>query len=199
MQHRILAVLVLVLSFPVLFAQNAPPARGKASAAVGGKTVTIDYGRPALKGRTLADLFKQLPADRVWRAGQNQVTTLTTEGAVMVGNKMVPAGKYSLYVYVPQTGDWSLILNKDQGIDLIRIWPKAPANLAHEPWPYYEDYTEKIGKLEVARVPMKTETLATPADPFTIELQPAKNGAVLKMSWGDHSCSVNIRPAGIAG
>ncbi len=199
MKVRIRRALVFVLSCPLLFAQNAPPARGKASAAVGGKMVTIDYGRPALKGRTLDDLFKELPADRVWRAGQNQVTTLTTDGDIMVGNTRVPAGKYSVYVYVPQTGDWSLILNKDQGIDLIRIWPKAPANVAHEPWPYYENYTEKIGKQEVARIPMKGEKLSTSADPFTIELQPAKSGAVLKMSWGDRSCSVNITPAGAAG
>ena len=40
----------------------------------------------------------QLPADRVWRAGVDQVTTLTTEADLMVGGKRVPAGKYTLYV-----------------------------------------------------------------------------------------------------
>ena len=34
--------------------------RGTASGTVGGKKVTIDYGRPALKGRSLDDLMKQL-------------------------------------------------------------------------------------------------------------------------------------------
>ena len=113
----------------------------------------------------------------------------------MVGAKKIPAGKYSVYVYVPQTGDWSLILNKDLGVDLIKIWPKAPANMAHELWPYYENYSEKIGTQEVARVAMKSEKLPAPADPLSIELLPAKNGATLKMSWGDRSCSVDINPA----
>ena len=52
-----------------------------------GKKVAVDYGRPALKGRKLDELLKQLPADRIWRAGENQVTTLTTEGDILVGGR----------------------------------------------------------------------------------------------------------------
>ena len=43
--------------------------------------------------------MKQLPADRIWRAGENQVTTFTTEADVTIGGKTVPAGKYSVYVH----------------------------------------------------------------------------------------------------
>jgi hypothetical protein len=194
MKIRISGAVLLVFGCAILLAQNPPTPRGKATASIGGKAVTIDFGRPALKGRSMDELFKQLPPDRVWRAGQDQVTTLTTEGDIMVGVQKVPAGKYSLYVYVAQTGDWSLILNKDLGIDLIKIWPKAPPNIAREPWPYYQDYTEKIGKQEVVRVAMKSEKLSSPADPFSMELVPGKNGAILKMSWGERSCSVAIAP-----
>ena len=195
MRIRVSTLLIVVLSCAVLFAQRTPPPRGKATASIGGKAVTIDYGRPALKGRSMDELFKQLPPDRVWRAGQNQVTTLTTEGDISIGGKKIPAGKYSLYAHIAPGGEWSLILNKDLGVELVKIWPKAPANMAKEPWPYYEDYTEKIGKQEVLRVPMKTGKTDSTVDMFTIELLPEGSGATLKMSWGDRTCSVPITPA----
>jgi hypothetical protein len=195
MRFRIGSILLLLVTGALVFAQAPPPPRGKATAAIGGKAVTIDYGRPAIKGRSMEDMFKQLPADRIWRAGQNQVTTLTTDGDIMVGAKKVPAGKYSVYVHVSPAGDWSLILNKDLGVELVKIWPKAPANMAKEPWPYYENYTEKIGNQEVARAAMKTEKASAPVDLFTIDLSPNKSGATLKMAWGDRSCAVDITPA----
>ena len=65
------------------YAQDAPNPRGNTSATVGGKKVTVNYGRPALKGRKMDDLLKQLPEDRMWRAGENQVTILTTEGPIL--------------------------------------------------------------------------------------------------------------------
>src|SRR5688572_10657567 len=66
---------------PAAARAEAPPRepRGKATIAVAGKNVTIDYGRPTLKGRPMSALLSKLPADRMWRAGENQVTTFTTE------------------------------------------------------------------------------------------------------------------------
>jgi hypothetical protein len=183
---------VLLLTCAIAMAQNAPPPRGKATL---DKLAFIDYGRPALKGRSIDEMFKQLPADRIWRAGQNQVTILTAEQDLLVGKTKIPAGKYSVYVHVGQTGDWSLVLNKDLGVDLVTIYPKAPPSMAHEKWPYYTNYTEKIGKQEVARIPMKSEKLSAPVDVFTIDLAPEKNGGILKMSWGDRAASVEVAPA----
>jgi hypothetical protein len=56
---------VLSLATPALAQAETP--RGTASATVGGKKVTIDYGRPALKGRSIDELLQQLPEDRMWR------------------------------------------------------------------------------------------------------------------------------------
>jgi hypothetical protein len=194
MQFRIGLVLLLVFSCAILAAQEPGP-RGQAAASIGGKSVVIEYGRPALKGRSMDELFKQLPPDRVWRAGLDQVTTLMTAGDIMVGDKKIPTGKYSVYVYVPEKGDWALILNTDPGIELGKIWPDAPAAVAKACWPYYEDYTDKIGSKEVARVAMKSAKLTQPVDLFTIELTPQQNSALLKMSWGDRSASLELAPA----
>jgi hypothetical protein len=187
--------LSLLFTGAIIFAQGGPAPRGNSKITIGGKTITVDYGRPALKGRSMDTLLGQLPPDRIWRAGDNQVTTLNTEGKIMVGNKKLAPGKYSLYVHIPQDGDWSLILNTDPGIELIKIYAKAPPAVAHELWPRLDGYTKNIADKEVARVPMKKGIVSAPVDPFTIELAPKGKGGVLKMSWGETSYSVDIKPS----
>src|SRR5687768_15025359 len=104
--------------------ERAP--RETVTALLNGKKVAVEYGRPALAGRKMSDLLGQLPADRIWRAGVDQATTLTTETDLMIGGKRVPAGKYTVYVHAPATGDYSLVLNSDPGIALKKIFPAAP-------------------------------------------------------------------------
>jgi Protein of unknown function (DUF2911) len=176
------------------YAQPSNP-RGTASATVGGKKVAVDYGRPALKGRSMDDLLKQLPEDRIWRAGENQVTTLTTEGDILIGGKKVPAGKYSLYVHAPAQGDWSVAINSDLGIALGKLWDKAPDNVKNEPWPHLEGYEKNIAGKEVARAQMKSGIASPAAELFTIDMKPAGNGANMILSWGDRSWSIDVQPA----
>ncbi|HYK91906.1 MAG TPA: DUF2911 domain-containing protein [Acidobacteriota bacterium] len=187
--------LSMVFASALIFAQSEPPPRGGAALRIDGKAVTIDYGRPALRGRKIVDLLSKLPPDRIWRAGDNQVTMLTTEGRISVGNAEVSRGIYSLYVHIPQDGDWSLVLNSDPGIELIKIYPKAPDRVAHAFWPRLDGYTKNIADKEVARVPMQKESVYSPIDLFTITLDPKGNGGLLKMSWGETSYSVDITPA----
>jgi Protein of unknown function (DUF2911) len=192
MKIRVVFSAMLLLTCTIVPAQKAPPARGKTTIE---NLASIDYGRPSLKGRTIDDMFKQLPSDRVWRAGENQVTILTAYRNLLIGKTRIPAGKYSVYVHIGESGKWSLILNKNPGIDLVDIFPKAPPQMAHEKWAYYNDYTEKIANQEAARIPMKSEKLSAPTDLFTIELVPDKDGGVFKMSWGDRVASIHVAPA----
>jgi hypothetical protein len=192
MKTRIATVAAVVASASLAFAQAQP--RGTASATVGGKKVTVDYGRPALKGRAMAELLKQLPPDKIWRAGENEVTTLSTEGALTIGGKKVAPGKYSVYVHAPETGDWSLVLNSDPGIALIKLWDKAPASEAQKPWPRLDGY-QNVKDKEVARAAMKGAAAAKPAEVFTIGLAPAGDGATLSLAWGDKSWSVGLSAA----
>ena len=176
------------------FAQTADP-RGSASVSIDGKKVSIDYGRPALKGRNLDALLKDLPADRIWRAGENQVTTLATEGDLLVGGKRLTAGKYSVYVHAGEGGAWDLVLNKDLGLPLGQMWAQAPDNLKNEPWPHYTDYSKAIAGSEVARVPMAAAKSAQPADLFTVALAPKGQGQELTLAWGSQAWSVELQPA----
>ena len=176
-------------------AQRPPPSpRGSASAVIGGKSVTIDYGRPWLKGRTIDALLAQLPEDRMWRAGENQVTTFTTETPLRIGGKRIPAGTYSLYVHVPPSGPWSLVLNTDKGVPLASIFPGAAPELRDAPWPHIEDYQKSIAATEVVRAAMTQGAVSEPMDLFTIRLNPLGKGAALTLAWGDRNWSLPIEP-----
>jgi hypothetical protein len=182
---------------PAAARAEAPPRapRGKATAMIGGKSVTIDYGRPSLKGRTMSALLGQLPADRMWRAGENQVTTFTTETPLVIGGKRVPAGTYSLYVHAPASGPWALVLNTDKGVPLASIFPAAPPELRDAPWPHIMDYQKSIAASEVVRAAMTQGAVSEPLDLFTIRLFPLGKGAAMSLAWGDQSWSLPIEPA----
>ena len=173
--------------------ERAP--RETVTALLHGKKVTVEYGRPALGGRKMADLLAQLPADRNWRAGVDQATTFATETDILVGGKRVQAGKYTLYVHAPETGDYSLVLNSDPGVPLKTIFPAAPPALADALWPRLGDYGTVKAK-EVLRVPLRKVPAAEPMDRFLIGLAPAKDGASgITLTWGDQSWTTDIESA----
>lgn len=129
------------------------------SAEVAGAKVSITYGRPSMKGR---QIFGGLvPWDRVWRTGADEATTLTTDKMLMFGNLHVSAGSVTLWTLPSQTGAWKFILNKETG-----QWGTA-----------YK------AENDLGRVDMKTETLATPVEQFTIAIEPAGKGGQIVMSW----------------
>jgi DUF2911 family protein len=189
-----LACLATVLAFAAVSAFAANP-RGAATASVGGKKVAVDYGRPALNGRSLDALLKDLPADRIWRAGENQVTTISLEGDSMIGGKKVPAGKYSVYVHAGEGKAWDLVLNRDLGVPLGKIYAKASDAMKNEPWPHYTAYTAEIGSQEVARIPMTPAKAAAPADMFTISFAPSAAGQTMTLAWADKAWSTEVTPA----
>jgi hypothetical protein len=189
------AVLATLAALPLAGTALAQAPRGTVSTTLGANKVTIDYGRPALKGRDINVLMKDLPSDRIWRAGENEVTTFTTGAPVSIGGKTVPSGKYSLYVQADEKGAWALILNSDAGVPLGKIWDKAPDNMKNAPWPYLEGYTKSIGDKEVVRASMKPARAAVPADLFTMSFAPAGKGAELTLAWGNEARSIEILPA----
>jgi hypothetical protein len=80
----------------------------------------------------------------------------------------VPAGKVSIYT-LPGENQWKLILNKQTG-----QWG-----------------TEYNEKQDLARVDLTKKALTTPADQFTIAIEPQTGGGgVLKFSWETTELSV---------
>ncbi|GAB3258186.1 DUF2911 domain-containing protein [Larkinella harenae] len=88
----------------------SPPAQARQT--VGGKTITIDYSQPSVKGRNVWDpAGKVAPAGQVWRTGANETTTIEFSDGVTLEGKTVPKGKYALFT-IPGEKNWTVILNK---------------------------------------------------------------------------------------
>ena len=80
---------------------------------VGLTDITIDYSRPAKKGRELfVDVEKW---GKMWRTGANQSTKITFSEDVMVEGNKVPKGTYAIYS-IPDQKMWTVMLYKDLGL-----------------------------------------------------------------------------------
>ena len=75
-----------------------------------GVTITMTYGSPAIKGRTIGKDLDPTE-DSVWRAGANEATTFAVNKDVTIEGKKLPAGRYALFA-IKHGNDWTLIFNK---------------------------------------------------------------------------------------
>ncbi len=100
-----------LLSFTIMAQDNAqrpsPPA--SATGQISGKSVTINYGQPSVKGREVWG--KLVPYGQVWRAGANEATTIEFSKDVTIEGKTLPAGKYGFFT-IPNANDWTIVFNK---------------------------------------------------------------------------------------
>ena len=93
----------------VMFTLPAFPAV-TATGKAGNVNITITYGSPSVKGRTIwGDL---VPYGKVWRTGANDATTFEIDGDIKVEGQSLPKGKYSLFT-IPEAGEWTIIINKN--------------------------------------------------------------------------------------
>lgn len=130
------------------------------SQGIGLTKATVEYSRPALKGRKM--FGDQVPYGKVWRTGANMATKLTLDGEMSVNGKAVPAGSYALFT-IPGQNEWTIILNKNT---------KAFGAF---------DYKEAE---DVLRFTVKPEKLSTPAEYFTVEFTDfTPTTANLAMRW----------------
>ena len=77
---------------------------------VGLTKVTLEYSRPAMRGRTIfGDL---VPYGKVWRTGANYRTKITFEDDVRIDGKDLKAGSYGI-LSVPTEDFWDIIFYTD--------------------------------------------------------------------------------------
>lgn len=168
----LLTILLSTLGAVLIQAQQYTSPRGSAELTLDGKKISVDYGRPSMHGRKIVGGL--VPYDQVWRTGANKATHLTTEADLTIGGVAVPKGTYTLFT-VPSPNGWKLIINKHTG-----------------QWgiPYKAEYEQE----ELARIPMKVETISSPVEQFTISLEKTRGGGVLKLEWENTRAWVDFQP-----
>ena len=162
-------LLLAMVATTVLSAQNdksqrpSPPAT--ATATVDGKTITIDYSQPSVKGR---DVWGGLaPYGKVWRTGANETTTIDLSADVEVEGQKLAKGKYALFT-IPGEKEWVIIINK--GI----AWGA---------------YSYKAAD-DVLRATVTPKTSAAFHEKFTIEISPE---GVISLFWENLQVSFTVK------
>ncbi len=139
-------------------AASALSPRDTARAAAGAAQIWVDYGRPAVRGRTV--LGGLVPYDQVWRTGANAATQFSTSVDLAFGDLVVPAGKYTLWS-LPTRSGVSLIVNRQTG-----------------QWGTQYNAAQDLG-----RVAMQVEPMAGPVEVFIIRIESSEGRGRLVMEW----------------
>ena len=134
---------------------------------IAGKTIKVQYGSPAVKGRTVwGDL---VPYNVVWRTGANEASFIDLATAITVEGKSLAAGKYSIFTIPKESGTWTVIFNSD--------W-----NLEHGHFQYNE-------KNDVLRVEVQPQWEQTSQESLSMEVE--STGLVIR--WEKLKLPISIQ------
>ena len=154
------AIFALVLAV----AANAQRARvsphESVSATIDGAQLSITYGRPYMRGRTI---FGELvPYGRVWCPGADEATVLDSTRPLRLGTLDVPAGPHTIWI-LPTSDAWTLIVSK-------------------EPSGFHTRYNASA---DLGRIELRKRALSSPVEQltFAIEKNSGAPGGVIAMSW----------------
>ncbi len=173
--HRtIMLLLPWILFSPEGWSQQpiAVP-RDSIAVVIGGKKISIDYGRPSIHGRKIMGDYVQ--DHRIWRTGAGKSTTLTTEAGLELGGVDIPMGAYSIWT-LPSLNQWKLIINKEVG-----QWG-----------------TVYNSEQDLARINLQVKKLTKPVDKFTFILDRGSNASgTLRIEWEYTSLSVPFKVSAV--
>lgn len=143
--------------------------RGTVSQDIAFTKVSVAYGRPVARGRTL---FGQLvPWDAVWHPGADSATIIAFDRDVIVEGQPIKAGEYSLWVLPRAQRPWTVILSH-------------AAHVFHTPYPRA---TQDALRVDVS--PQPASHLETMAIYFPTVL---RDSALMRIHWGETSVDVRI-------
>jgi hypothetical protein len=133
---------------------------------IDGASISIEYGRPYLKGRSESQV---MPPGKPWRTGADEATVLTTNRPLKFGTLSLEAGTYTLNTQ-PGPAEWQLIVGK-----------------LGKPGQWGIPYN---ASLEIGRAPMKVGKTAAPVEQLTISIDDTAAGGVLRIEWGTTSATI---------
>ena len=129
--------------------------------------ITIVYGRPSMRGRTIFGSL--VPYGRVWAPGADAATTLESTRPLQLGTLAVPRGPHTIWI-LPTPEAWTLIVSKE---------PSGFHTFYHK--------SEDLGRMELRKraLPAPVEQLT-----FAIPRNPSGPGGTIVMTWETTEVSV---------
>ena len=126
-----------------------PSPRGQTTQVVGVTEVSVDYGRPGVKGRTVMGNPAIVAFDQTqpWRAGADENTVITLEHDVTVQGQPLAAGSYGIHMFPKSKGPWTVPFSTntsawgsysyDANEDVLRV-EVTPREGSFQEWLEYE-------------------------------------------------------------
>lgn len=157
-----------------LISAQAPSPDATTTVTIGGKTLSIKYSAPSVRGRQIfgpGGLISKDPNYPVWRAGANSATSFHTDADLSIGALSVPKGDYTIYALVEDPNNWQLIINKQNG-----------------QWGLDYDKAQDLGrvKMTMSKPPALIEVYK-----MTLSSTGPKSG-MLQLEWEHHIATVPI-------
>jgi tetratricopeptide (TPR) repeat protein len=142
--------------------------KGKLEQKVGLTDIIVDYERPAARGRKI---FGELVMyDKLWRTGAGHCTKIGFSKAVVVNNKKIDKGTYSVFT-IPNQHEWTVILNKDTTLYGITSYDETK---------------------DVVRFKTKPHPTDRYYESLTIDVDVIPNNAVVNISWEKTGISFGV-------
>lgn len=156
--------ILLLLSLTIGFSQvktPQPSPSAKITQTVGLTEFTIDYSRPAMRGRTI--MGELVPFGEIWRAGANNNTKISFSDPITIGGTEIAPSNYALYIR-PTEKVWEIFFyTKTDNWGVPKEWSDENV-AAHFEFPVIE--------------------LAEEVTSFTIAISNlSNNGGSLEVSW----------------
>jgi len=128
----------------------------------------VIYSRPQRNGRNV--FGELLEYNKVWRLGANEATEIEFFKDVLINNKMIPKGKYTMYA-IPTEEKWTMIINKETDI-----------------WGAFKYDSGK----DIVRADLPVQKQAEPLEAFVMFFEKAGNGFLLTAAWDNALVSLPI-------
>lgn len=134
----------------------------------------VVYNRPSKRNR---EVFGALvPYNEVWRTGANEATTFQTNKNLIINNKSLPAGKYTLWT-IPNDTSWNVIFNSKM-----------------YPWGVNETMEAmRDPQFDVATVNTVPQKINTTVEQFTIAFDNSTDHLFLTLAWDTTKVAVPLK------
>ena len=137
------------------------------SAVVAGAKLTIVYGRPYMRGRTIFGGL--VPYGVVWCPGADEATTLESTLALRIGSMLVPVGPHTIWILPNRERPWALIVSEESS-------------------GFHTFYNRAA---DLGRIELRVRTLPAPVEQLTFLISPTAEGSgTIAMQWEQTEVSV---------